>query len=237
MKHTAMRYRVLLIAFPVTIVFVLCISCGQNKRSSPSENGANAEVTKPEAAKPEIMENDADSKGKPLGVRSGIVEYKYSGDKAGKSIHYFDDYGMKSAVYSETVSQGETIKGWTVSIGEDQYMWDLSSPGQGMKMKNQMVKMLTESSGNDVLSYMSAMYEQMGLTKSGTETFQGKECTVYRGDIGKVLLWKGILMKMEMNLGTMVSRQEVVSIKTNIPVDNKYFQIPGTITFSEIPGF
>jgi len=94
-----------------------------------------------------------------------------------------------------------------------------------------------ESSGQDILSYMATMYEQMGLTRSGTETFQGKECTVFKGDMGKVLIWKGIMMKMEMKLGTMVSRQEVTSIKTNVPVDNKYFQILDNITFSEIPGF
>jgi len=44
-------------------------------------------------------------------------------------------------------------------------------------------------------------------------------------------------MKMEMNLGTIVSSQEVTSIKTNVPVAAKYFRIPDNITFNEIPGF
>jgi hypothetical protein len=144
---------------------------------------------------------------------------------------------MKSAVYVETVSQGEESKGWTVTVGEEQYMWDPSNSGQGMKTKNPMIKMLAESSGQDILSYMAGMYEQMGLIKSGTETFQGKECTVFKGDLGKVLIWKGIMMKSEMNLGIMVSRQEVTSIKTNVSVDSKHFRIPDNITFSEIPGF
>ncbi len=89
----------------------------------------------------------------------------------------------------------------------------------------------------DILEYMAGMYEQMGMSKRGTEMFQGKQCTVFKGDMGKVLIWKGIMMKMEMNLGTVVSHQEVVSIKTNVPVDGKYFRIPSNMTFNEIPGF
>ncbi len=168
---------------------------------------------------------------------SGIIEYKYSGDKTGKSTHYFDDYGMKSAVYTEIVSEGEESKGWAVSIGEDQYMWDPSNPGQGMKTKNPTVKMMADASGKDILTYMAGIYEQMGMTESGTEMWEGKECTVFKGSMGKVLIWKGIMMKLEMNIGTMVSRQEVTSIKTNVHVDGKYFRIPDNITFSEIPGF
>jgi hypothetical protein len=67
--------------------------------------------------------------------------------------------------------------------------------------------------------------------------FQGKQCTVFKGDMGKVLIWKGLMMMMEMKIGDMVSRQEVTSIKTNVNVDGKYFRIPDNITFNEIPGF
>ncbi len=232
-----MKITGLLTVFAVTFLFAVCSGCGQNKKPSSTETQVAAEVAEPETANSEVTENDADSKGKPLGVRSGIIEYTYSGDKTGKSTQYFEDYGMKSAVYAEIASQGETSKGWSVTIGEDQYMWDLSNPGKGMKAKNPMVKNLMESSGKDVLSYMATMYEQMGMTRSGTEMFRGKECTVFKGDMGKVLIWKGVMMKMEMKLGMMVSSQEVTSIKTNVPVDNKYFRIPDNITFSEMPGF
>lgn len=181
-------------------------------------------------------EPETDVKGKPLGVRSGIIEYSYSGDKTGKSTQYFDDYGIKSAVYAEIVQQGEESKGWSLTLGEDQYMWDLNS-SQGMKAKNPMVKQMMELSEGDILEYMTGMYEKMGMTKSGTEVFQGKECTVFKGDLGKVLIWKGVMMMMEMKMGDMVSRQEVTSIKTNVKVDGKYFRIPDNITFNEIPGF
>jgi hypothetical protein len=225
-----MKTRGLLIVFVPVILMLIFSGCGHKKKPATSETQAATEIVEPDTP-------ESDSKGRPLGVKSGIIEYSYSGDKTGKSIQYFDDYGMKNAVYTETVSQGDESKGWVVSIGEDQYMWDLSGNGQGMKTKNPMIKTLVESSGKDILSYMASMYEKMGMTKSGTETFQGKECTVFSGPMGNVLIWKGIMMKMEMNMGVLVSRQEVTSIKTNIPVDGKYFRIPDNITFSEIPGF
>jgi hypothetical protein len=227
-----MKTRKLLIVLVPTIVFALCTGCGQNKKPSATETKATDET-----AKSEVAENEADSKGKPLGVRSGIIEYTYSGDKTGKSTQYFDDYGMKSAVYAEITTHGQTSMGWSLTLGEDQYMWDQGKPGQGMKAKNPMAKMLMESAGKDFMSYMADMYKQMGLTESGTEMFQGKQCTVFKGDMGKVLIWKGIMMEMEMKMGDIVSRQEVTSIKTNVNVDGKYFRIPDNITFSEIPGF
>jgi Neuraminidase (sialidase) len=115
-------------------------------------------------------------------------------------------------------------------------MWDPSKPEKGMKATNPVVKSMIGKSKEEIESLTASMYEQMGMAKSGTETFQGKECTVYKGDMGEVLFWKGLLMKMEMKIGTIVSGQEVTSIKTGIPVDNKYFEIPKNITFNEIPG-
>lgn len=221
----------------LSIVFVSCIflflsfSCGQKQKPSDTDIQTATDTEKPEAEEPE-----SDSKGKgPIGIRSGIIEYAYSGDKTGKSTQYFDDYGMKSAVYADIVTQSESSKGWAVTIGEDQYMWDPAKPGEGMKMKNPMVKAMMEKSPEEMEAFTGSMYEKMGMTKSGTEMFLGKECTVYKGDAGKVLIWRGILVLMEMKMGTFVSRQEATSIKTGIRVDDKYFQIPKNITFTEMP--
>lgn len=222
----------------IFLVPAICLMIGCKSKTKPTnaEEKTATEAVPAKSTEDLPVASDSDNKGKPLGIRSGIIEYSYSGDKNGKSTQYFDDYGMKNAVYAEITANGKTTSGWTVTIGEDQYMWDISNPGQGMKAKNPMIKMLTASSGKDILAYMAEMYEQMGMTQSGTENFLGKECTVFKGDMGKVLIWKGIMMKMEMNLGTMISRQEVTSIKTNVPVAARYFRLPDNITFNEIPG-
>jgi hypothetical protein len=174
---------------------------------------------------------------KPFKFKSGIIEYKYSGDKTGTAIQYFDDYGMKSAMYSEITQKGEITKGWVVSSGDYQYMWDPSKPTQGMKMKNPLLSWITQASGDEIDSFTESTYEKMGFVKSGQETFLGKDCTVIKGDMGKVLTWNGILMLMDFKMGAYVSKQEATSVKTNIPVDAKYFLVPKNITFSEMPTF
>jgi hypothetical protein len=233
-----MKLKVFILLVVLAPALFLITSCRSETRPAGTETPAATEASSPEAVKPEISEPEAGIRGKgPIGFRSGIIEYTYSGDKTGKSTQYFDDYGIKSAVYAEILTQGEQSKGWALTIGEDQYMWDLARPGTGMKAKNPMVKMMMDKTGAEIEAYTASMYEQMGMKKSGTEMFQGKECTLYKGDIGKVLIWNGILMMMEMNMGSVVSRQEATSVQTNVSVDGKYFRVPSDITFSEIPGF
>jgi len=171
----------------------------------------------------------------PFSFKSGIVEYKYSGDKTGKSIQYIDDHGMKTAMYSEITQDGETTESWVVAYGDYQYMWDPNQPDQGMKMKNPLLTMISEASKGDMESFTISSYEKMGMVKSGKEPFLGKECTLLKGDMGKVLIWNGIMMLMDFKMGAYISKQEATSVKTNIPVDGKYFIIPKEITFTEMP--
>jgi hypothetical protein len=174
---------------------------------------------------------------KPYSIKSGIIEYTYSGDKTGKSIQYIDDHGMKTAMYSEITQDGEITKSWVVAYGDYQYMWDPDQPDKGMKMKNPLLTLINEASKGDMESFTEETYTKMGMVKSGKETFLGKECTSLKGDMGKVLTWDGIMMLMDFKMGAYVSKQEATSVKTNVPVDAKYFSIPKNIIFSEMPGF
>ncbi len=231
-----MKAKPYFLLFLLAMAVCLIIGCRSGNKPAGPETGETTDVRADQVSEAETDESFSGGTGKPLGVRSGIIEYTYSGDKTGKSTQYFDDYGMKSAVYAEITTRGESSKGWSLTLGEDQYMWDLNS-SQGMKAKNPMAKMLMDGSGGDIMAIMADMDGQMGMQQSGTEMFQGKECTVFKGDIGKVLIWKGLMMMMEMKMGEMVSRQEATSIRTNVNVDGKYFRIPGNITFNEIPVF
>jgi len=173
----------------------------------------------------------------PFSFKSGIVEYKYSGDKTGKSIQYIDDHGMKTAMYSEITQDGETTESWVVAYGDYQYMWDPDQPDQGMKMTNPLLTLINEVSKGDMESFTEETYTKMGMEKSGTETFMGKECTVIKGDLGKVLIWKGIMMLTDFRMGAYVSRQEATSVKTGINIDPKFFVIPANIKFTEMNMF
>lgn len=173
---------------------------------------------------------------KPYGIKSGIVEYLYSGDKTGKGTLYFDDYGLKTAMYMDAVEDGEKQKGWVVTFGEYQYMWDPDDPTEGMKLKNPLIDWISEASKGDIESFSESMYLKMGFKKVPDETFLGKQCRAMKGDMGKVLTWNGILMVLDMNVMGTGSHQEVTKIQTNVPVDPKHFVIP-KIEFAEMPVF
>lgn len=173
---------------------------------------------------------------KPYGLKSGIIEYSYSGDKVGKGTLYFDDYGMKSAMYTDAVEDGEKRKGWVVTYGDYQYLWDPDHSDEGLKLKNPIITWIAESSKGDIESFTESMYSKMGFSKAPDETFLGKPCIVMKGNMGKVLTWNGILMLLDMKIMGIGSHQEVTKILTNIPVDAKYFVLPKDIKFSEMPG-
>ncbi len=172
---------------------------------------------------------------KPFGIKSGIIDYSYSGDKVGKGTLYFDDFGMKSAMYTDAVEDGEKRRGWVVSYGDYQYIWDPDASDEGMKLKNPIIAWIAESSKGDVESFTESMYSKMGFSKGPDETFLGKPCKAMKGNMGKVLTWNGILMLLDMKIMGIGSHQEVTKIQTNVPVDAKYFVIPKNIKFSEMP--
>ncbi|MDI6804993.1 MAG: hypothetical protein QME58_14350 [Bacteroidota bacterium] len=170
-------------------------------------------------------------------IQSGIIEYKYSGNEVGKSILYFDNYGNRSAINLDTKEDGEIRKAWIISLGEYQYIFDPSKPNEGFKLKNPMIEWIHQNKHKDVEKFNEETYTKLGMKKAGTEKFLGKECIAYKGNDGKVLTWKGILMLMDSKIAGTHTKQEVTSIKTNIPVDQKYFVIPKSIKFSEMPMF
>jgi len=174
---------------------------------------------------------------KPYGIESGIIEYKYSGSQVGTGTMYFDDYGYKSAMKMDTKMNDQPQKGWVVSFKEYQYIFDPAKPDEGLKMKNPIIESMLKMDKSDFDKVAEDLYSKMGMKKAGTEKFMDKDCIVFKGDNGKILTWNGILMLMDMNYSGIKTKQEVTSIKINVPVDAKYFEIPKDIKFSEMPGF
>jgi len=129
---------ILLTAFLVSALFLIS-GCKSNTKPSGTDTKSTTETMAAEAADDETTEPDSGSKGKgPLEVRSGIIEYSYSGDKTGKSTQYFDDYGVKSAVYAEIVQQGKESKGWGESKPLDT---NATAEGKANNRRVEFVKM------------------------------------------------------------------------------------------------
>jgi hypothetical protein len=172
---------------------------------------------------------------KPYGIKSGIIEYKYSGVRTGTSTLYFDDYGLKSAMKNNIKMEGKSENGWIISLKDEQYIFDPAKSNEGIKMKNPLLEGFFEMQQSDFDKFVEEFYTKMGYKKVGTEKYAGKDCIVYKGDLGKILIWNGILLYTESNFAGVYSKQETTSLKVNVPVDSKYFQIPKNIKFTEAP--
>ena len=83
------------------------------------------------------------------GIKSGIIEYKYSGTQVGTSTLYFDQYGYRSAMNMDTKGEDEIFKGWIISHKEYQYIFDPSKPDEGLKMKNPVIESLIKMDKQD----------------------------------------------------------------------------------------
>ncbi len=212
----------------LTVVSVLITTgCSQNPKQ-PGKDENKKQATSLEET------NDDVAGFKLYGIKSGIIEYKYTGTRTGTSIMYFDKYGKRSASYSNLTMNKENDKSWALNLDDTQYFWKEGS-SQGMKMKNTMLEELAKL--NDLEKFVEETYAKMGFQPAGTETFQGKECRAFKGNVGKILIWKGILMLSEMNVMGTTTRQEVTNIEINVPVKSSVFELPKGVTFSDIPGF
>lgn len=122
---------------------------------------------------------------KPYGIKSGIIDYKYSGSQVGTGILYFDDYGYKSAMKMDTKMNDKPNKGWVISLKEYQYMFDPAQPDKGLKMKNPMIESLLKMDKPDFDKVAEDLYSKMGMKRVGTEKFMDKDGIVFKSDMGK----------------------------------------------------
>ena len=171
------------------------------------------------------------------GIETGIIEYKYSGNEVGVGTLYFDKFGNRCAMKMDTKRGGELNRGWVISLEEYQYIYDKSRSNEGWKLKNPIIEWIQQNSLKEIEKYTEDIYAKLGIVRAGTEKFLGKECLAYKGENGKLLTWNGILMYLNLNFGGELTQQEVTSIKVNIPVDKKYFEIPKDVKFSDLPMF
>jgi hypothetical protein len=163
--------------------------------------------------------------------RSGIVEYKFTGTQEGIGTLYFDDFGFRTYFLLDVMVAGRHTRTITITIGEDQYMFDADKSGEGIKLKTRANLVIEEQD-----SVIRNVYGKIGLEKTGSAFFMGKDCDLWQGKAGKVLLWNGIVLHKEIDLYGNRMHQEALSLKTDIAVDPDLFTIPENISFVEMPG-
>lgn len=172
---------------------------------------------------------------KPYGLKSGIIDYNFSGTQEGVGTLYFDDYGLKANMYLDIIERDKHKKVNTLTLKEDQYIYDLEQSVEGFKMKNPFFGNLKKEC--DTETFLKKFYGNMGLEKTGKIIFLDRECDLWKGNEGEAYIWKGILLKLDSDMYGDEIHQEATSIQTNIQIDPSLFNIPEGIEFMEMPGF
>jgi hypothetical protein len=197
----------------------LLFSC----KSKTSETAATIE-------NPAVTET-ATPKGK-YAIKSGIVEYKtrMMGMDMKQTLT-FDDYGQKEATDVETDMMG--VKIHTVTITKDGFIYTLDME------KKTGTKISGKSPDIDFENLSEEMVKDMNLKKEGTEEYLGKTCEKMSIDYTKMkmkgtfLVYKGIALKSDTDMGTMKMNLIAEKFEENPTVPASKFEIPADIKIIE----
>lgn len=166
--------------------------------------------------------------------KSVIIEYKIEGKTNGTKTVYIDDYGYKEATYSKTVTKMMGMKTEEnkadIIIGNKIYMVDLNS-GQAHSSVSPIANYLS-TNGEDWEEIGREIFEQLGYEKLSNESFDGKNCEVWKG-MNKIWIWKGLLIKSETKMMGMKFDEISTDIKINASIPADKFIVPDNFKIEE----
>lgn len=166
------------------------------------------------------------------GLKSGIVEYKSNimGFDGSQTL-YFDDYGNKEA--NETTLEMMGMKIQTTTIMKDGYIYNFDP----VKKTGSKIAASPGAANIDFENLTEEMQEKMKLKEEGNETCQGKSCVKWSIDNNEMNMkgfywvWKGIPLKVDLNMGTSKMLMEASSLRENAKIMAEKFEIPADINF------
>ena len=174
-------------------------------------------------------------------LKSGIIEYKVSGQQEGSETLYFTDHGQKEARYTNTqMSIFGSKQGFnSVNIIDGEWSYNLNlKTNEATKINyKEFMDSMSKQYGSQQNQYFSEeMLAAMGGKKIKTEKILGKTCDVYEmSDFGsKTWVYKGMPLKYEMNMMGMVFKSEAVKIQENPSIDSKKFELPKDVKIVEM---
>jgi outer membrane lipoprotein-sorting protein len=174
------------------------------------------------------------TKGK-YAIKSGIVEYKTQMMGMDiKQVLTFDDYGKKEV--TEMLMEMMGTKMHTVTLTKDgfQYSYDLEK-----KTGTKSPYYGGGTTSIDFENLSEAMSKDMNLKKLGNEQFLGKTCEKMTIDYekmkmkGSFLVYKGLALKMEADVGTMKMNLIGEKFAENPEIPASKFEIPADVTITE----
>jgi hypothetical protein len=211
-----------LIALALLSSATLLFSCKSKTSESAAtlENPAASETSTP--------------KGK-YAIKSGIVQYKT--EMMGMEVMQtltFDDYGKKEATDVEMEMMG--VKLHTVNLTKDGFIYNLDMVKK-TGTKSPAVNLANASI--DFENLTEEMVKEMELKKLGTEEFLGKTCEKMSidnkkmGMKGTFLVYKGVALKSETDLGSMKMNLLAEKFEENPTIPAEKFEVPADIKITE----
>lgn len=186
-------------------------SCGnttpKNQSAIDSSNKDDSQVAVPAA------------KGR-YAIKSGIVvlKGKFMGMDAEQTA-YFNDSGALEAIYLSMELMGN--KSTSITVTKDNYAYNFNPDNK---------------TGIDFENLNEKVIKDYNIKKEGSENLLGKECDKYSMSNppsmkGNYLVWKGITLKMDVDISTIKMIFEATSVQENVDVPAEKFVIPADIVF------
>lgn len=152
---------------------------------------------------------------------------------------FTDDFGnkMKMTVESNMSYAGKSINSESYILMTDGYSYSWSNKAKtGLKVK--IDKKNFDPNTSDITNMSEEMKKKFNIKNEGTEEVNGKNCVVFSYSLenvkGKMWNWKGVPVKMEINMMDKVITTNVTNIQENPSIPSGTFEVPNDITFTEM---
>ena len=178
-------------------------------------------------------------------VKSGMVEYKttISGKTMGGTVKgsgteslYFKDWGaveLREKKSKQTtnvnvfgMNKTQTSTTHTMNKLDNGKSYSVDFNEKVIYTGNDMAMNMMKNTGTDAGKAGKEMLESMGGKKVGNEKVLGYNCEVWSVPGGKMWVYKGVLLKMDMTVMGVRSLTEAVSAKFNVSVPDSKFKLP-----------
>lgn len=178
-------------------------------------------------------------------VKSGIIKYtttisgKIIGSKitgSGTESLYFKNWGAKEFKEGQSTQTShmkffgkektETTSKHEISKIDNGKIYLVDFKNKIIQSKNNPMMDLMKQSKTNAADESKNMLEAMGGKKIGNETYKGFNCEVWELLGGKQWIYKGVMLKMDMEVLGIKTLTEATSVKFNVDVADSNFKLP-----------
>ena len=187
----------------------------------------------------------AQNQAKRFAIKSGRIVLDLSGSTTGTKTIYFDNYGDKFHEHEKSVTEVKmfgitdrtNIDKITIMNGEQ--FWTVDN----IEDKNMQGKLPYYKSSHDMFADMSEaeqekmaddMLKSLGGEKLGTEKVLGYNCEKVSVMGAKSWIYKGIVLKSEVNVMGIVSNEVAVEFEKNPSLSSQLFEAPSGKDFENL---